>query len=79
MCRPTVLPPSTEATPFIKLVASRHACVVKTFGSDEFIPNDVNLGCDHGSNDGASPRCLLLTGPNMGGKSTLMRQVSCWL
>lgn len=33
-----------------------------------FVPNDVRLG-------GGAPRLLLLTGPNMGGKSTLLRQV----
>ena len=32
-----------------------------------FIPNDTVLG-------GADPRTILLTGPNMGGKSTLLRQ-----
>lgn len=35
---------------------------------NDFIPNDTQLGVDNA-------RLLLLTGPNMGGKSTLMRQV----
>uniref|UniRef100_A0A1I7RY21 DNA mismatch repair protein n=1 Tax=Bursaphelenchus xylophilus TaxID=6326 RepID=A0A1I7RY21_BURXY len=35
----------------------------------EFIPNDVALGGDN-------PALLLLTGANMGGKSTLMRQIA---
>ena len=34
-----------------------------------FVPNDVQLG-DQG------PGFIVLTGPNMGGKSTLLRQVS---
>lgn len=35
-----------------------------------FVPNDTTIGTeDHAS-------ILLLTGPNMGGKSTLMRQVA---
>jgi DNA mismatch repair protein MutS len=34
----------------------------------DFVPNDLNLG--------ASTRTLIITGPNMGGKSTLMRQVA---
>lgn len=37
--------------------------------SDDFIPNGITLG-------GSSPPLALLTGPNMGGKSTLMRQVA---
>ena len=34
-----------------------------------FVPNDVQLG-------GQDPGFIVLTGPNMGGKSTLLRQVS---
>lgn len=37
-------------------------------GSGGFVPNDVHLG-------GEAPPFMLLTGPNMGGKSTIMRQV----
>jgi hypothetical protein len=35
-----------------------------------FVRNDVVLGADD------APGCMLLTGPNMGGKSTLLRQVA---
>ena len=35
-----------------------------------FVRNDVVLG------GGDAPACMLLTGPNMGGKSTLLRQVA---
>ncbi|XP_050450854.1 probable DNA mismatch repair protein Msh6 [Cataglyphis hispanica] len=50
---------------FIKIKDGKHPCIV----SDNFIPNDTLLACD----DAAS--FMILTGPNMGGKSTLMRQV----
>lgn len=40
-----------------------------TLGDGTFVPNDVSIG---GSN---KARFILLTGPNMGGKSTLLRQV----
>ena len=40
--------------------------VIETFGNVEFIPNDLNLS----NND----KVLLITGPNMSGKSTFMRQ-----
>lgn len=33
----------------------------------DYIPNDTQLG-------GGQPRAAVLTGPNMGGKSTLLRQ-----
>ena len=35
------------------------------------VPNDLELGYDAGVME--EPRALLLTGPNMGGKSTLLR------
>jgi len=44
----------------------RHPCI-SNLHSTEFIPNDTFLG-------GEYPRIILLTGPNMGGKSTLLRQ-----
>ena len=52
-----------------------HPCHSQLMVGAEFIANDVYLGC---SDDGRpAADCLkLVTGPNMGGKSTLMRQVS---
>lgn len=50
----------------MSLKASRHPVVEQTVGK-EFVANDVVLD---------SKQCLLLTGPNMAGKSTLMRQVA---
>ena len=50
----------------IEIEAGRHAVVEKQI--DEFIANDTRL------DDGR--RLLLITGPNMGGKSTYMRQTA---
>lgn len=80
MTRPEVELPEDgdQAVPFINLVGSRHPCVTKTFFGDDFIPNDIYIGCP-GNGDGLEEEgcasCVLVTGPNMGGKSTLMRQV----
>ena len=52
----------------IHLVASRHA-VIEQVGSAAFVPNDCELGA-------ADRRVVILTGPNMGGKSTYLRQVA---
>lgn len=49
----------------LKLVSSRHPVVEKSVS--RFVANDLNLNHQD---------CLLLTGPNMAGKSTLMRQVA---
>ena len=52
----------------LSLSGSRHPVVERFVGRHDFVPNDVTL------NDG-KPQ-MLLTGPNMGGKSTVMRQVA---
>ncbi|XP_048456588.1 DNA mismatch repair protein Msh6 [Rhincodon typus] len=79
MCRPVVMFTEDDTQPFLELRASRHPCVLKTFFGD-FIPNDVFIGCTdvedlEGGVSKKQASCLLVTGPNMGGKSTLMRQV----
>ncbi|XP_062346493.1 DNA mismatch repair protein Msh6 isoform X1 [Cinclus cinclus] len=73
LCRPVILLPMDNAPPFLELRNSRHPCITKTFFGDDFIPNDIVIGSkDESSSSEAS--CVLVTGPNMGGKSTLMRQ-----
>jgi DNA mismatch repair protein MutS len=48
----------------LAIASSRHPVVERTVS---FVPNDIKL---------TKSECLLLTGPNMAGKSTLMRQVA---
>lgn len=50
----------------LKLWGARHP-VIEQEGMGAFIPNNIHLDPSH---------CMLLTGPNMAGKSTLMRQVA---
>lgn len=73
MCRPTFVVPllsvNNGAATF-KAGGLRHPaglCASQVSGG-QFVPNDVQLGGD-------CPPFIVLTGPNMGGKSTLMRQV----
>ena len=57
-----------------EITAGRHAVVeqmLKKEGGQSFIANDCSIGS--GDND-ANGRIWLLTGPNMGGKSTFLRQ-----
>src|SRR5208282_5871220 len=49
----------------------RHPVVERLAAGGRFVPNDVSLGAAEGR-----PRLWLVTGPNMAGKSTLMRQVA---
>ncbi|KAL9963214.1 hypothetical protein ACROYT_G032392 [Oculina patagonica] len=83
MCRPEiVLPDNTSAgdfQPFLEIRDGRHPCISRTFSGGDFIPNDTVVGIrdDNDCEDTAAnsqSTCVLVTGPNMGGKSTLMRQ-----
>ena len=68
MCRPEVLAPDETQSPIFEVKEMRHPCVqmiMKDSVKKSFIPNDVSMGVPH---------TLLITGPNMGGKSTLLRQ-----
>jgi DNA mismatch repair protein MSH6 len=71
--RPTILDCPANESPRINIQQGRHPCVEHTQNLTEFIPNDLALGCPTNERDNA-PRVLLLSGPNMGGKSTLLRQ-----
>ncbi|MBW2600882.1 MAG: DNA mismatch repair protein MutS, partial [Deltaproteobacteria bacterium] len=53
----------------ISLVESRHPVVEKLITSERFIPNTIEL-------DNTSRQVLIITGPNMAGKSTVLRQVA---
>ncbi|XP_069439478.1 DNA mismatch repair protein Msh6 isoform X2 [Ovis canadensis] len=74
MCRPIILLPEEDTPPFLDLKGSRHPCITKTFFGDDFIPNDILIGCEEEEEENGKAYCVLVTGPNMGGKSTLMRQ-----
>jgi DNA mismatch repair protein MutS len=51
----------------LEIIAGRHPVVERMMPRDKFIPNDVRLTDD--------ARLVILTGPNMAGKSTILRQV----
>lgn len=51
----------------VKIVAGRHP-VVEALSKTAFTPNDTTLDFNH--------RMAIITGPNMGGKSTFMRQTA---
>ncbi len=54
---------------YIKIVDGRHPVVEALMTNGEFAPNDTLLDTDEN-------RTMLITGPNMAGKSTYMRQVA---
>lgn len=63
-CRPEL----TE-THEVRLKAARHPVLDQFMPPGTFVPNDVTMSAEDGM-------VLLVTGPNMGGKSTLLRSVA---
>ncbi len=61
--------PEVNLSDKIILKDSRHPVVEQLLNGAPFVPNDVYLNC-------ASNRVAIITGPNMAGKSTYMRQVA---
>ena len=59
--------PTLSEEPGLHIVGGRHPVVERVL-EDPFVPNDLDLS------DGR--RMLVITGPNMGGKSTYMRQAA---
>jgi DNA mismatch repair protein MutS len=51
----------------LEITAGRHPVVERMMPREKFIPNDISLTED--------ARMIILTGPNMAGKSTVLRQV----
>ena len=60
--------PEVDASDAIVIKDGRHPVVEKFLKNEMFVPNDVNLN--------ESERLMLITGPNMAGKSTYMRQTA---
>ncbi|MEO1512808.1 MAG: DNA mismatch repair protein MutS, partial [Planctomycetota bacterium] len=60
--------PEVVDRPVLEIEAGRHPVLDETLG-DRFVPNGVSLG-------GSDAHLSLITGPNMAGKSTFIRQVA---
>jgi DNA mismatch repair protein MutS len=63
-CRPEIV-----AEPVFEVEAGRHPVLDAILPPGDFVPNEIRLGPDNGT-------ILLITGPNMAGKSTYIRQVA---
>ena len=64
--------PQMEESTYFEIIEGRHPVVENHLPSGEFVPNDSLLSADE--NDNEAPSFALITGPNMAGKSTYLRQ-----
>ncbi len=60
--------PQINTDRLLEIKDGRHPVVEQSLGHDRFVPNDTQLSDD--------ARMMIITGPNMAGKSTYMRQVA---
>ncbi len=60
--------PEINEEGFYEIEDGRHPVVEESLGREKFVPNDTRLDRDQ--------RVMIITGPNMAGKSTYMRQVA---
>jgi DNA mismatch repair protein MutS len=71
-CRPQFIASSQNNAGDLEIVEGRHPVIEQqemAGGSERFVPNDLYLNA-------STHTILLLTGPNMGGKSTYLRQTA---
>ena len=61
--------PRVDTSFCLEITGGRHPVIEESLKSETFIPNDTHL-------DDKESRLMLITGPNMAGKSTYMRQVA---
>jgi DNA mismatch repair protein MutS len=65
--------PEISEAPELWLEEARHPVIERLLPNGEtFVPNDLQLG----GQNGTGPQFMLVTGPNMAGKSTVMRQAA---
>lgn len=64
-----VKPKINSKIDYIKIVGGRHPVVEEILKNQSFVPNDTFINKD-------TDKSLIITGPNMAGKSTYMRQVA---
>jgi DNA mismatch repair protein MutS len=68
-CENDYVKPKVHAGGHIDIKQGRHPVVEKMVGRKEFVPNDMRLDQDR-------EQIAIITGPNMAGKSTFIRQVA---
>ena len=61
--------PQINESTDLKIIQGRHPVIEQTVKGEEFVPNDIHM-------DAQKQQVIILTGPNMAGKSTILRQTA---
>ena len=61
--------PEVNGEGVINIVDGRHPVIEQTVKDEDFVPNDIYL-------DDSEQQIMIITGPNMAGKSTILRQTA---
>ncbi|MGD9159206.1 MAG: DNA mismatch repair protein MutS [Desulfobacteraceae bacterium] len=61
--------PEVNEEGIINIVDGRHPVIEQTVRDEDFVPNDIYL-------DDSEQQVMIITGPNMAGKSTILRQTA---
>lgn len=61
--------PEIAEGPCLRIIDGRHPVLDKTLMAEKFVPNDIDI-------NGTDKQIMVITGPNMAGKSTYIRQVA---
>jgi len=61
--------PEVNSSADIHITDGRHPVIEQTVKDEEFVPNDIHM-------DSGTQQVLVITGPNMAGKSTVLRQTA---
>lgn len=70
--------PAVDNSSTLEVISGRHPVVERRLeqtAAGRFVPNSLSL-CGADGGDSKTPSLLLITGPNMGGKSTFLRQAA---
>jgi DNA mismatch repair protein MutS len=68
--------PRLADEPILRIAEGRHPVVEAHLGSGAFVPNGIRLDARIGGRPDGDPAFALITGPNMAGKSTFLRQTA---
>lgn len=65
--------PQVDSSGSLEIINGRHPVLEQILSMGSYVPNDLSLSSEK---EGVIPQIIILTGPNMAGKSTYMRQMA---